>query len=264
MGRIQTQDGARRWLLAAHHLIGRSRSCQLRLATPETSSEHALLRWHSGLWELQDLHSRNGTYVDGRLLSAGRRIGLSEGARLGFGHPDQYVLSDAGPPVPHAVGLAPEQPTVEPSGGLLLLPDPGRPMLTVHHRDNAWWIERDGEVRLATDGDVVVTPAGSWRLHLPELVSSTRDAEGGPASLAALRQLRAARDEARRRYATLSAQEERVCRLVAAGRLNKQIADEMELAEPTVRLYRGRALKKLDVGGVAELMRLLAQVDADE
>lgn len=56
---------------------------------------------------------------------------------------------------------------------------------------------------------VVVTGAGSWRLHLPEQVSSTRDAEGGPPGLAALQQARLASEEAKRRHATLSPQEAR-------------------------------------------------------
>jgi DNA-binding NarL/FixJ family response regulator len=55
-----------------------------------------------------------------------------------------------------------------------------------------------------------------------------------------------------------------VCRLAAAGLLNKQIAGEMRLAEQTVQLYRARALKKLGISGVADLVRLLARVDADE
>ncbi len=231
---------------------------------PETSSEHALLRWRSGTWELQDLHSRNGTYVDGRLLASGRRVGLAEGARLGFGRPDGYVLHDAGPPEAHAIGLSPQQPTIETRAGLLLLPDPEHPEVMVCHRDNAWWLERDDEVHRITDGEVVVTGAGAWRLHLPEQVSSTRDAEGGPPSLSELRQARIAGQEARRRHATLSPQEQRVCRLVAAGLLNKQIAGEMDLAESTVQLYRSRALKKLGVAGVADLVRLMARVDAGE
>jgi len=264
VGRIRTPDGTHSWLLTARHLIGRSRACQLRIETPETSTEHALLRWRSGAWELQDLHSRNGTYVDGRLMGSGKRIGLVEGARLGFGRSDGYVLCDAGPPVPHAVGLAPQQPTIEATAGRLLLPDPERPELIISHRDNAWWAERDGELHATADGEVVVTRAGSWRLHLPEQVSSTRDAEGGPPGLAALQRARLASEDAKRRYATLSPQEARVCHLVAAGLLNKQVAGELDLSEATVRLYRGHALRKLGVDNVAELVRLLARVDADE
>ncbi len=223
-----------------------------------------MLRWRSGAWEVQDLHSRNGTFVDGRLLGSGRRLRLEAGARLGFGCPNEYVLYDDGPPVPHAVGLAPPYPAVEATAGCLLLPDSQRPELRISRSDDSWWVERDDGVHPIRDDEVVVTRAGSWRLHLPEPVSSTRDAEGGPPSIAALQQARLLVEEARRRHATLSSQEERVARLVAAGLLNKQIAGAMDLAEPTVKLYRSRALKKLDVASVADLVRLLAHVDTDE
>ncbi len=263
MARIITLEGACPRLLTARQLIGRSRTCQLRVETPETSSEHALLRWQSGTWELQDLHSRNGTYVEGRLLTSGRRLGLEEGARIGFGRPDEYVLANAGPPSPHAVGLRPRQPTVELRAGLLVFPCPEHPEAIVLCRDHMWWLERDDCCHPIADGEIVVTGSGSWRVHLPEPLPATRDAEGGPPALAAFREARLACEEARRRYVRLSPQEERVCRLVAAGLLNKQIASELVLAEQTVRLYRSNALKKLEVTGVAELVRLLARVDTD-
>lgn len=156
------------------------------MATPETSSEHALLRWRGGAWELQDLHSRNGTYVDGRRLSSGQSIGLVADTTLGFGRPDEYVLIDAGPPQPHAVGLEPPHPTIETQAGLLTLPDAEEPEVTVLHRDQEWWLEREDELRPITDGELVSTRAGTWRLHLPEQVPSTRDAADIAPTLSAL------------------------------------------------------------------------------
>jgi hypothetical protein len=160
--------------------------CQLRVTTPETSSEHALIRWRSGAWELQDLHSRNGTYVDGRRLASGQSLGLLGGARLGFGRPDEYVLVDAGPPEPHAVGVEPPHTTIETHGGLLTLPDAEAPEVTVLYRDQQWWLERADELRPITDGELVPTRTGIWRLHLPEQVPSTRDAADIAPTLAVL------------------------------------------------------------------------------
>jgi len=56
---------------------------------------------------------------------------------------------------------------------------------------------------------------------------------------------------------TLTPREREVCELVAQGMLNKQIANELGPAEKTVKVHRERALKKLHVGSVAELVRLL-------
>jgi hypothetical protein len=186
VARIRTQDGSSSSPLPSRCLIGRSRACELCLATPETSSEHALLRWRSGAWELQDLGSLNGTYVDGRRLGAGLSVGLSVGVSLGFGHPDEYVLCDAGPPEPHAVGLEPPHLTVESHAGLLTLPDAEEPEVTVLHRDQTWWLERADGLAPIRDGELVMTGAGAWRLRLPEQVPPTRDAADIAPTLAAL------------------------------------------------------------------------------
>jgi len=45
--------------------------------------------------------------------------------------------------------------------------------------------------------------------------------------------------------------------LVAAGRLNKQIAAELGIAEKTVKSHRARVMTKLDVRSVAELVRIV-------
>ena len=77
----------------------------------------------------------------------------------------------------------------------------------------------------------------------------------------AARDERAVREAAQTRFATLSPQEQKVCRLVAQGLLNKQIASELNLAEQTVRVHRGHVMKKLEVESVAELVRLLARIE---
>lgn len=58
------------------------------------------------------------------------------------------------------------------------------------------------------------------------------------------------------RLSLLSERERQVCALVAQGRLNKQIADELGIAERTVQDHRAHALKKLGVDSTAELAKL--------
>lgn len=62
--------------------------------------------------------------------------------------------------------------------------------------------------------------------------------------------------ELRSRYDTLTPREREVMRLVAAGRLNKQIAAEIDLSEATIKLHRGQAMRKMRVKSLAELVRL--------
>jgi two-component system response regulator DevR len=69
------------------------------------------------------------------------------------------------------------------------------------------------------------------------------------------------RDE---RLARLSPQEERILQLVADGLTNKQIGDQLGLAEKTVKNYMSSVLSKLRVGRRAEAAAYLARHTIDE
>jgi FixJ family two-component response regulator len=58
------------------------------------------------------------------------------------------------------------------------------------------------------------------------------------------------------RFASLSQREREVMVLVAAGRMNKQIAGEMHLADGTVKLHRGNVMRKMAAKSVADLVRM--------
>ena len=60
----------------------------------------------------------------------------------------------------------------------------------------------------------------------------------------------------RARFAILTAREQEVLALVAAGLMNKQIAAEMGLAEITIKIHRGNLMKKMGVKTLADLVRM--------
>jgi FixJ family two-component response regulator len=60
----------------------------------------------------------------------------------------------------------------------------------------------------------------------------------------------------RQRFGALSVREREVMRLVIDGRLNKQIASDLSIAEITVKVHRGRVMRKLGATSLAELVRL--------
>jgi FixJ family two-component response regulator len=59
------------------------------------------------------------------------------------------------------------------------------------------------------------------------------------------------------RLASLTPREWEVIAQVMSGRLNKQIAGDLGIAEKTVKVHRGRAMEKMRVRSVAELVRMV-------
>lgn len=64
----------------------------------------------------------------------------------------------------------------------------------------------------------------------------------------------------RRRYAGLSAREREVLAGLVAGKLNKQIAGELRIAEATVKFHRARLMDHMQAKTIAELMHLAARL----
>ncbi|MBL8483996.1 MAG: DNA-binding response regulator, partial [Rhodocyclaceae bacterium] len=58
-----------------------------------------------------------------------------------------------------------------------------------------------------------------------------------------------------RRLESLTERETEVMRLIVAGRLNKQIADDLGISIKTVEVHRARVMEKMDVRAVAELVQ---------
>jgi FixJ family two-component response regulator len=66
----------------------------------------------------------------------------------------------------------------------------------------------------------------------------------------------------RRRFAALSAREREVMALVCSGKMNKQIAAELQLSEITVKVHRGKVMRKMQAHSLPELVRLADRLAA--
>lgn len=175
MGVLEGPDG-RRVELLPRTLVGRSPSCDVVLADPSVSGEHAVVAWIDGRWRLRDLGSRNGTAVGDRPVSS-EPVALAVGDRVAFGRaPGGWTLIEAAAPRPRAV--AGDGTVVEADGDLLVLPDPGTPEVTVARGDGGWWLEDDAGTRRVSDGDAVVAGGVRWELRLPVGLAATVERAG--------------------------------------------------------------------------------------
>jgi pSer/pThr/pTyr-binding forkhead associated (FHA) protein len=73
-------------------LLGRSRSCDLALRSPDASRRHAEIALEGGDWMLRDLDSTNGTFVNGERVT---RRALRPGDRIEIGS-DSITFCEVG------------------------------------------------------------------------------------------------------------------------------------------------------------------------
>jgi RNA polymerase sigma factor (sigma-70 family) len=66
--------------------------------------------------------------------------------------------------------------------------------------------------------------------------------------------------ELQQRFDSLTSREREVISMVVAGKLNKQIADQLGTAENTIKVHRSRAMDKMHAQSVADLVRMIEKL----
>lgn len=74
------------------------------------------------------------------------------------------------------------------------------------------------------------------------------------------RKIEGALTDLKERFASLSPREREIVMQVARGRLSKQIAHEIGIAEATVKVHRSRAMHKMKAGSLPELGQMAAEL----
>jgi hypothetical protein len=166
------------YLLSSTFLVGRSRTCALPLNSPKISSQHAVFHWRGQGWELRDLHSRNGTFVNQRRLAPGEAVQVYRGTSIAFGDPTQaFDVAEDEPP--RALARAEDGTLVYADAeGFLALPGPEPVAISISSHEGQWFLDNDDE-RIVRDGDVLHAGGKPWRLELPVAVEETWQAEHG-------------------------------------------------------------------------------------
>jgi FixJ family two-component response regulator len=75
------------------------------------------------------------------------------------------------------------------------------------------------------------------------------------------RRKRAELAELRQRLSYLTPREREVLPLIVSGLLNKQAAGELGISEVTIQIHRGKIMKKMGAGSLAELVRMAGMLE---
>ncbi len=188
MGLLRRAADGTRHQLRSRHLVGRSATSDLVIPRREVSGEHAAFRWTGRAWEVRDLGSRNGTWVNDERLGAGDQREVGVGATIAFGAPNEiWRLEDAGGPATCAIPAA---------GGvvrfardeLLALPDDESPVASIYAGpDGGWVFEHDGNVEPVQDRQVVDVDGKPWQIFLAAPVELTLEPSPVKADIGSVR-----------------------------------------------------------------------------
>jgi len=138
---------------------------------------------------------------------------------------------------------------------------PGRSGLELQ-RDLAAANRQVPTIFITAHGDIPMTVQAMKGGAIEFLTKPFRDQDLLEAVQAGLARDRARREsdkalgELRERFDTLSSREREIMILVTAGRLNKQIADDIGIAESKVKVHRTHLMRKMKARSLPELSRM--------
>ncbi len=164
-------------LLAAEHVVGRLVRSHLALQASFISTAHALLRWTGEFWELRDLGSKNGTYVDDQRVAVGTSVRLGPGVEIVFGEASEtwQMVDDRGP-APAAVPLDGGDASLMKSG-TILVPTGADPLASIHAEGEGWVLEMDERTRPLEPGQEFEVAGRQWRFDCATGAAQTRASE---------------------------------------------------------------------------------------
>lgn len=174
MAFIEHVASGRAYRLSAHCLIGRAATCAVRLDSELTSNLHAEVRWNGSAWELRDLGSLNGTFVDDEPIETGGRRPIETGTQIAFGdRQERFQVMDDSPPV--AMAIRQDGHAVAARNGFLLLPDEESPLCQVFQDASDRWVAEatDGQPQGLLDGGTLQLGGETWTLELPVVTKGT-------------------------------------------------------------------------------------------
>ncbi len=124
---IGSEDQRQEWLLnQPEMIIGRGDAAAIRLSDRQVSREHARIRRTNGEYRIEDLGSKNGTFVNGKPVAGPQTLQDGDEIQIALGFRLLFVDSEA---------TAPVRLTLERVPGLRLDPESRRVWVEGHELD---------------------------------------------------------------------------------------------------------------------------------
>jgi pSer/pThr/pTyr-binding forkhead associated (FHA) protein len=174
MAALKETATGRRIRLEAEHLIGRAPGCTLSIDQRYVSAQHAVLRFNGESWEIRDLGSRNGTFLDNARLKQREERIVHVGSKIWFGKSEQQweLVDESGPGV-MAVPLDGGE-AILLDGELLALPSPEDPRATIYRNsDGVWVLEHSDSLGPITNLQTFEIEGRTYRFSCPQTIAKT-------------------------------------------------------------------------------------------
>ncbi|MGK3960058.1 FHA domain-containing protein [Sorangium sp. So ce118] len=169
MGVLRHVSSGRSVVLAAHAVAGRAPSSAVRLADHAASNDHASVSWNGERWQVRDLGSTNGTFVDEVRVLPREKADLKQGSVLRLGSDaERWELTDDGGPVVVARAVVTGE-VHQAVDGLLALPNQDNVLVSIITDSTGRWLLEgsDGSLRQVRDGEEITLAGQRWTLTVP-------------------------------------------------------------------------------------------------
>jgi hypothetical protein len=131
------------------------------------------LRWNGSRWEVKDLSSRNGTFVEDATIERGGARELRKGMRIAFGTAlERWELTEDDRPCAMAMPIEGGDPVLV-SGELLAVPSSDDPRVTIYRDLSGSWVleQPDESAQTIKDAHVFESAGRWWRFCCPDDVA---------------------------------------------------------------------------------------------
>lgn len=175
MGALLHPKNGRALDLESDGVVGRGSGCWPRFDEDYISSQHARIRWQVDGWQIKDLGSRNGTFINGERLTSAVWCSLAADDEIAFGKKEFACrLVDESRPVPLLFSVDGSGP-VRIDAGVGAVPPEAADATLLCDSNGGWWLEpAEGRPVKVRHREIFEVSGKSWYLSFQAAAPTTR------------------------------------------------------------------------------------------